>query len=188
MNMKHYLLISGIVGGVIGSVLTALLVSPVTAQRDKFGVVECSELRIVDEDGNWATRLGVGAPGGYVMAFGKDDNSMVMLGFGKDGPAVTIGNEDGIAEILVSEDGGDFRVYGKDGQLAAVLGTSAAGGGGRSLFLGKDGAPKVTIGITEQGDGIFSVAGKSEGRVILSIDDNGSGVVETYDKNGYRQQ
>ena len=51
MNTKHYLVMSGIVGGVIGSLLTALLVSPVTAQRDKFGEIECKGLRVVDEDG-----------------------------------------------------------------------------------------------------------------------------------------
>ena len=40
MNTKYNLVISGIVGGVIGSLFTALLVSPVTAQRDKFGEIE----------------------------------------------------------------------------------------------------------------------------------------------------
>ena len=58
MNTRHYLVISGIVGGVIGSLLTALLVSPVTAQRDKFGVIECSELRVIDADGNVVVKLG----------------------------------------------------------------------------------------------------------------------------------
>ena len=36
MNTKHYFVISGIIGGVMGSLLTTLLVSPVTAKRDKF--------------------------------------------------------------------------------------------------------------------------------------------------------
>lgn len=52
MNTKQYLVISGCVGGIIGSLLTTLLVSPVTAQKDKFGVIECAVLRIVDADGH----------------------------------------------------------------------------------------------------------------------------------------
>ena len=63
MNTKHYLIISGIVGGVIGSLFTALLVSPVTAQRDKFGEIEC---RSFD---------GLGAP----MAMGSDEHGGVLL-------------------------------------------------------------------------------------------------------------
>ena len=51
MNTKHYLVISGIIGGVIGSFLTTLLVSPVTAQKDKFSAIECRSLTIVDESG-----------------------------------------------------------------------------------------------------------------------------------------
>ena len=51
MNTKHYMVISGIMGGVIGSLLTALLVPPVTAVRDKFGEIECRSLRVVDKHG-----------------------------------------------------------------------------------------------------------------------------------------
>ena len=64
MNTKHYLVISGIVGGVIGSLLTSLLVPPVTAQRDKFEVVECREVRVVDKDGKTTATIGTGDHGG----------------------------------------------------------------------------------------------------------------------------
>lgn len=50
MNTKHFVVISGIVGGVIGSLLTAMLVPPVTAERDKFGEIECTKLTIVHPD------------------------------------------------------------------------------------------------------------------------------------------
>lgn len=61
MNTKHYLIMSGIVGGVIGSLLTALLVSPVTAQRDKFGHIECTGLTVVDGEGKARVVMSGGA-------------------------------------------------------------------------------------------------------------------------------
>ena len=51
MNTKHYLGISGIVGGIIGSLITTLLVSPVTVINDEFGTIRCSMLEVVDSEG-----------------------------------------------------------------------------------------------------------------------------------------
>lgn len=61
MNTKYYLAISGIVGGIIGSLLTALLVPPVTAQRDKFGHIECTKLTVVDGEGTARVVMSGGA-------------------------------------------------------------------------------------------------------------------------------
>ncbi len=66
MNTKHYLVTSGIVGGDIGSLLTALLVSPVTADRDEVGVIECTELRVVDAKGSTLALVSGGEHGGIV--------------------------------------------------------------------------------------------------------------------------
>ena len=86
-------------GGVIGSLFTALLVSPVTAQRDKFGEIECRSLRVVDKHGQarvllttelfdmandfssgelrvmiLGTRIGA-----YVVTYGKNGEASVTL-------------------------------------------------------------------------------------------------------------
>ena len=46
--MQWFLAISSIIGGIIDCVLTTLLISPVTAQRNKFDTIECSRLKVVD--------------------------------------------------------------------------------------------------------------------------------------------
>ena len=117
MNTRHYLVISGIVGGVIGSLLTALLVSPVTAQRDKFGEIECTNLRVVD--------------GGGVSVWGKDGKLKVVLGFDALGGRVNVNDGDGKPSVSlgVIGDGGSVDVYSGDGVHRAWLGVDARGEG-----------------------------------------------------------
>ena len=86
MNTKHYLVISGI----IGSLLTALLVSPVTANTDKFGDIECTSLKVVDANSIALVMLSIGEHGGRINAFGKDGESLASLGIGEDGGALEI--------------------------------------------------------------------------------------------------
>lgn len=90
MNTKHYLLISGIVGGVIGSLLTALFTSPVTAQRDKFGDIECASLTVVDEKGRQNVVIASGERGGHVAAIGKDGIPKVELRASQQGGLVVV--------------------------------------------------------------------------------------------------
>ena len=77
-----------------------MLLSPVTAQKDKFDEIECTGLTVVDADGKTMVRLGAGEHGGSVAAFGKD---------GKPGAA-----------LVVDEYGGIVAAFGKDGQSASL--------------------------------------------------------------------
>ena len=79
MNTRLYLVISGIVGGVIGSVLTALLISPATAQKDKFSEIECTSLTVVDETGRQNVVITGGELGGRVTVNNRDGKSVVDL-------------------------------------------------------------------------------------------------------------
>ena len=89
MNTKHYLVMSGIVGGVIGSLLTALLVSPVTAQRDEFGEIECTKLTVVDADGVsriiLSTNIFAGVGTNYRVGIHGDEYAGIVSTHGKDG-------------------------------------------------------------------------------------------------------
>ena len=59
--------------------LTALLVSPVTAQRDTFGEIECTSLRIVDANGIARAGFLIAEHGGLIRVFGKDGKSSAGL-------------------------------------------------------------------------------------------------------------
>ena len=65
-----------------------MLLSPVTAQRDKFGEIECTSLTVVDpKTGKSGVSLRVDEDGGFISAHGKDGKSAAALGIGEHGGA-----------------------------------------------------------------------------------------------------
>ena len=175
MNTKHYLIVSGIVGGVIGSLLTALLVSPVTAQRDKFGVIECTELRIIDQAGTKLAELGSVDKGGYVTLRGKDGKSAVFLSVNKNGGHVFARGSDGESSVFLqglnkSGTGGTVSVQNNVGETTVML-TSGNHGGTVSAHA-KDRQSSAVLGINKRGAYLHAKSGND---------------VSTWDKNGYRQ-
>lgn len=72
-NWKTKLVYIGF-GSFFGCLCTiiGMLASPVTAQRDKFGEIECTSLRIVDAQSNLKIFLGSINSGGTVTIYSKD--------------------------------------------------------------------------------------------------------------------
>ena len=164
--MKHYVILSGIIGSIIGSVLTALLVSPVTAQRDKFDTIQCRRLEVVDSDDKVGVEIGTSSEaGGYVITNGSGGGTTVALGGTIEtdyGRVFIFDNRIGLVAWLgANEHGGFVRVNGKDGKSA-------------------------NLNVTEHG-GRVVVHGKGEGQAIIGINEYGNGAMSTWDKNGYRQ-
>ena len=205
MNSKHYLVLSGIVGGVVGSLLTALLVPPVTAQRDKFGEIECTGLRVVDKDGDEVVKLSWNIQhGGRVSVLNKQalgpqtlitsDHIAVGDGFffgpngirrgvriGVDGHGGFVSaaaqGQEGTSKVWlgVDEHGGRVDVHGKDSALSATTGASEHGG--KFLVNGKDGAVKIALGVTETGGG-FGLSGEGDtDKVTIAVTEQGDGII-----------
>ena len=78
--------------------LTTLLVSPVTAQRDKFDTIQCRRLEVVDAAGKHSVIIDSASD--RVGAYSKDGELLAVLG--------------------IDEDRGRFDAYGKDGKTALV--------------------------------------------------------------------
>ena len=186
MNTKHYLVISGIIGGVIGSLLTALLVSPVTAQRDKFGEIECTELRVVDADGGVVVKLGrermfdrtkktdLGV-GGSVEVYTPDGDVAVELA---SSPILAISAGSLMPETVGV--GGVVTVSGADEKGSAWLSVNEHGGSIGAFS--NDFRSRMYLNLDEH-DGGLEVSGKNGGGVRLRVDDDG-GAVSAYGKSG----
>ena len=118
--MKKYLVISGIVGGMAGSIITVLLVLPVTAQHQhgKFRDIECNFLRLVDKDGK--TRL-ILDPNGDSLAF----HAEVFIGVDEYGGRVIVSGKDreSWASLGIHEHGGGISARGNYGKSWGCSGT-----------------------------------------------------------------
>ena len=168
-NKLSYMALGGLLM-FIGMLTASVLMPSLTAQRDKFGEIECNSLRVVDADGvvqvilsaNWMDKwntqgvwIGNNSYGGHVVARGKD---------GK-----------GEASLSVDVKGGVVDVFGNDkGERMASIGCDTLGG-----FVGTkgtDGFPKAFLGAWEHG-GYFNIKGKyGVPMVMLNIDEHGGHV------------
>ena len=112
-----------------------MLLSPVTAQRDKFGEIECTRLTVVDANGKTGVILTVDEHGGVVSAIGKDGKSGALLGINEHGGTVGTYGKDGKprAGFGVYEHGGHVEVRGK-GEGAAVMSINEYGNGAVSTW------------------------------------------------------
>lgn len=191
MNTKHYLVVSGIVGGVIGSLLTALLVSPVTAQWEKFEVVECSKLRIVDEYGTKKIELGSALEDGYLEIRGY----LKILGPESGNiPVILLTSSDERGRVFVR---GDVSVLNDDlgyaflpddttamipGQRVAQLSAGEDGTGSVSV-IGKDYKGLAILKVIEHKGIVVAYGNDGKAKVGLGVDEHG-GRVNVYGADG----
>ena len=170
-NLKVKLVYMGF-GGMIAIFGTLFgMLSSVTAQRDKFGDIECTSLRVVDASGKvrvflttrtYASVLETDAKvsvigdehGGRVGVLGKDGEFRVILQSDEDSGRVTAKGKDGesMAWLGIGEHGGIVEVRNKDGKPVASL--DYGSNGGFVGVLGKDEKSGVAIGISEDGGAV----------------------------------
>ena len=190
---------------VLGGVLVAagMIISPLNAQKDKFGEIECTRLAVVDADGNERVILSTDpvdnlllkSVGSGVAIYGAEHDSRVSA-YGKGGKS---------ASLNIREHGGYVAAQGKEGR-SAVLSIGVFGGhvaannkhgeskvsisigphGGHVVALGNETELTSWLGIGEHG-GFVQVDGKGEGKAAIAVNELGNGAVSSYDKNGNRQ-
>ena len=123
----------------IGMLASSIFMPNLVAQRDKFGVIECTELRVVNNNEEIVVSLSAGEHGGDVGIYGSLDGRVsspgkILLEVREDGGNVHVGGDDwefGAVSLGTDEHGGRVEVYsnaGDDGLARAVLGFKKQGG------------------------------------------------------------
>lgn len=166
MNTKQKLTYI-VLGGVL--VVAGMIISPLNAQKDNFGKIECAKLTIVDEAGRRKVMLGE-ADGGFVSVKAKDGMPAVNLLSLKEhggGKIVTLPYEstDVGTAMGTDENGGYVKIYNIHHRDLKAEG---------ELFINEYGCILSLRGI-----------GDSKGQAIISIKKKRNGTVATYDKYGY---
>ena len=107
---------------IIGMLFGIGIVSSGTAQRDKFGDIDCRSLRVVDADGKGAVVIGRDG----VFVNGKGGKYGVSLQIDEHGGLVVVSGKDGEsgAALQIDEHGGFVGALGKDGVSRATIAIS----------------------------------------------------------------
>ena len=136
--------------------MLAANLTPLTAQRDSFGEITCTGLKVVDSEGNQRVRLTGYPDGGIVAACDSNGNLRTSLvGFEEGGKIFVMGHggEERVT-IGVDENGGQIVVHHKDGKSRVAM--WSAKDGGQLVVYGNDGKPRGDIGVNEYGKGEIS--------------------------------
>ena len=183
---------------VLGGILVAagMIISPLNAQKDKFGEIDCTRLAIVDANGNERIILStnimdgiVGRSfddnrrvriigdedhGGEISAYSKEGEVHAWLTSRKDGGSVVALSEDRLSAVNLStdEDGGFVYAWGKDGKSASF---SISGHGGE-VRVTNDHIPRAVLSVDEHGGFVAGYDRFGKIRSRLGLDDHGGHV------------
>lgn len=173
-------------GSLFGCLCTiiGMLASPVTAQRDRFGQIECTGLTVVDggevnvydENGIGKVRLGIVGDGGAVSVLGMDGRPKVGLSVNEHGGLIGILSKDAKpkVDLGVDEHGGLVGIYDSEGNHHMTRLYHDVHGGRVGIF-GRNGQFLASLGSDEHG-----------GQVVVNGMDKQSGVRIVTDELGGR--
>ena len=158
----------------------------------EYGVFSIEEhgghIKLRNNEGKVAGSLGVGERGGYVQIQDKNEKEMGTLYVGEHGGIIKVLGKEGtfnnFAFMSANKEGSDMSVRGKQGSI--YINTRKTSGPYVRINSGKD-DDRVVIMSTDKHGGIVFVGGKGEGKAVLGINEYGNGIMNTWDKNGYRQ-
>lgn len=203
MNTKQKLAYIAI-GGLL--VATGMIISPLNAQKEKFGEIECTKLSVADEDGTPRVVL---VAGDYYDP-STDENAAILIyaadfyrtvsvrSTGKEGErsnraeleaiggivGVNIDGNNGDASVMISSDefGGRVNIQNNEGEMVGLFGANPDGG---SVTIINNDQRTVGKFQASSAGGICNVRGNDgESMAFLSITERGGGLVAVLDKDG----
>ena len=172
----------------LGSIFTiiGMLLSPVTAQRDKFGHIQCSGTTVADAQGNIRVVISAdrGFGGGNVQVYGEYGGIGAELNGGYRGGSVVTNAKNGKSNAFIHS-WFEYGLIGVEDDAGTRMVTLAGNDqGGEVKVHGKRRESNVRLIVTEYG-GHLQVNGEGKGAVAMGINEDGD--VSTWDKNGNRQ-
>ena len=184
-KQKAGLMALGSVFTIIGMMFAIGMLPSVTAQRDKFGEIECTKLTLIDSlTGKITAELSTDEHGGLLYLFGSNENrGMVTLEADKHGGRLTMFSNEKVgathvsASMWTSEDGtGVVAITHKNRGKVLVSATSL--GGLVSIMGANHNKVLASIGVTDDGEsGLISVKrydyGNKMGQAELRANKNG---------------
>lgn len=131
--------------------LIGMLLTPVTAQRDKYGHIVCTSLTVVDALGKEKVFLNDNVHGGFVGVIGNDGKSTAGLTIDERGGLIVTTCTDGKPGVVIGvvEHGGRIGVSGKTGEAIVAVGINEHGG--VIDAFGIDGTSRASLGISSYG-------------------------------------
>ena len=182
MNTREKFRYMAFGGALVFLGMVGAMMSPLTAEKDKFGAIECTRLTVVDADGKTMVYLTSDVHGGLVFAFSKGLGGASLSVDEYGGCVKALGKDGQLAAMLnVGEDGGRVRAFGKDGKSAAALGIIEHGG--YVSAHGKDGKSGVSLRVDEHGGRVDALGKDGKLGASLSVDEHG-GSVSAFGKDG----
>ena len=107
MNTREKFRYMAFGGALVFLGMVGAMMSPLTAEKDKFGEIECTRLTVVDpKTGKSGVIISSGEDGGVVSAYDKDGQSGVSLVVTEHGGHVQVsGKGEGVAVMSINEYG-----------------------------------------------------------------------------------
>ena len=120
-NNLSYMAFGGLLM-LIGMLASSVFMPNLFAQKDKFGDIECTSLRIVDAGGNWKASLGVDEHGGYMRVYDSIGNRVLNFNGHGEVECTSLRIVDLLKNLMIELgylDAGYIHIVGLDG-LAKV--------------------------------------------------------------------
>ena len=191
--MKRKEVLYAVIGGCFGALITMLvgLFIPVgvVAQSQPtdavFHTIQCKGIEVVDESGETRVRIRSSLFGGLVTVRGKEGKGLAELSVSRYGGTVWLEGNNGepSAAVRSTDHGGEIAVSNLSGHTRVVMYVLDDRG-----FVDVKGLWPTVFARLEEAKygGRVSVFSQGEPRAVMFVDENGNGVINTWDKNAYR--